>query len=854
MIADRVKSVIRLAAVAGAIAMLTGIPAAHAATYTGPIKEILHSGIGWEVNKQTKQDFCLFESKECQQAKVSAELGGFEYVKGIAVAVDKGDLAHYGHLYVTDTTARVQEFEANGAFVRMFGWDVNKTKVKAGGADTQAEKNVCTEQEIKSSGVECQPGVPGPEPGQFGEAQNSIAVDPASGDVYVVDSVKATNGERVQEFTANGEWVLEIGRHVNETTGENVCTEEEVKTKGVKCTAPAPYQGAEPGAFEGEPALAVGGAEDLLYVGAGQLVQKFEADGTYKSQISLAGTVAEMALDDSCRLQELTEPACASFDSSYGDLYVVYKGATTVHELKPNGEQLAEWLVQPRAAKPEFFFLKALAVDPSGRVAVGERETVREGLIQTATAFGSLLKGATGELISEFAFPASEVQEGDKVKCSGCAELNGLSFSAGGELYGAGTAEVLGYEPVHVAELVMGSAACLAGPDSGTDATFSCTFHGELNPEEVPETQAWFQYGISEALGLETLKQTICGVPGAGGAGEAPCGITPIAVEATVQGRRPNQTVDYRLASEDANAKGSERLSSRPPFGEVKTETVPPRIVGEPSAPFVRSSSAVLYGQVNPENAPSEYFFEYGTALAGYCEGALRTKTLESAVYGKVGATLEVTGLQPAITYRYRLCAANAAGNARDEHGGSEIEEGAFTTAPAPVPQATTGPPSAITATGAIVSGFVNPDGQPATYAFELGVYEGAATQYVVVFSGPAGGGTAPVEESLVLTGLQPGTEYAYRIKVSSGYGTDRGVTERFTTLGLPSVLPPPTVLAQLPVPSIKFPELVVVKPLTNAQKLANALKVCKKKPRKQRASCERSARKKYGAKPKKKK
>jgi hypothetical protein len=37
-------------------------------------------------------------------------------------------------------------------------------------------------------------------------------------------------------------------------------------------------------------------------------------------------------------------------------------------------------------------------------------------------------------------------------------------------------------------------------------------------------------------------------------------------------------------------------------------------------------------------------------------------------------------------------------------------------------------------------------------------------------------------------------------------------------------------------------------KPLTRAQKLANALKACRRKPRHKRAVCERQARKAYGS------
>ena len=107
--------------------------------------------------------------------------------------------------------------------------------------------------------------------------------------------------------------------------------------------------------------------------------------------------------------------------------------------------------------------------------------------------------------------------------------------------------------------------------------------------------------------------------------------------------------------------------------------------------------------------------------------------------------------------------------------GAATSTEGTFTTGPAPVPRAATGVPSAVGTTSATISGTVDPDGQPATYSFELGVYNGASTQYGVVFSGPAGAEAVPVGESLAITGLQPGTTYAYRIEIASGYGTADG-------------------------------------------------------------------------------
>jgi hypothetical protein len=121
-----------------------------------------------------------------------------------------------------------------------------------------------------------------------------------------------------------------------------------------------------------------------------------------------------------------------------------------------------------------------------------------------------------------------------------------------------------------------------------------------------------------------------------------------------------------------------------------------------------------------------------------------------------------------------------------------------------------TGGSSAVTATSAVVSGSVDSDGQPATYTFEVGVYNGASTQYGVVFSGQVASSTLPVLKTLPLTGLQPGVTYAYKVTIASGYGAMEGEPVTFTTAGLPSVLVSPTPLALLAVPDVAFPVTTV--------------------------------------------
>jgi hypothetical protein len=66
---------------------------------------------------------------------------------------------------------------------------------------------------------------------------------------------------------------------------------------------------------------------------------------------------------------------------------------------------------------------------------------------------------------------------------------------------------------------------------------------------------------------------------------------------------------------------------------------------------------AVMFGEVNPENALSEYRFEYGPCEKLVTCATATTGVLSSRVYGTIGVTQEASGLQPRTTYCYRLVA-----------------------------------------------------------------------------------------------------------------------------------------------------------------------------------------------------
>ncbi len=785
---ERAKT-LSLVAVAAIAALLS---LASAALASAPNKEIQTSSFGWEVDATTKADICAVASGDaCQSGHPSPEPGGFEYPTSVAGAAKSDDI------YVLDRgNHRIQELEADGKFILMFGTDVNR---KGG--------DLCTAAETK----ECQAGTEGTTPGQFAQPQ-SIAVDPQSGNIYVAEFTFHT--ERVQEFTPNGEFVLEIGHEVNETkdkesgkTGleRNLCTAEEAKTV-TKCTTPTVANTPEPGAFafaESANLLAVGGPEDLLYIGEEHRIQVFDAktgagDGHYEKELSLTAISAAPGV-------AVTRIA---LDQTTGDLYVVYEDPETIRQLDPAGAQIKEFTTGE---------VLALAVNGQGLLAVSE--TV------AGIPIGSLYEvGTSLHLISRFASHVSF----------------SFTFNENKDLYGVvggetsvdpAKHEVIAYEPVPIGELIAAPGQCAVAGASGADAdvAFGCALEGEVDPWGVPETSVWFQWGRSERGLSERTVPPISLANTKKEGEEEPL----VKVSAPVVGLLPNETIYDEVIGEDHNVRAPETITSA--VGSFTTPSVPPRVLGEPVASFPTPTSVVMVGRINPEHTPTRYGFEYAP-LAGCpnlatepCSGRLETSVLSSPTYGGVPIAQEVTGLQPATSYRYRLVGENETSmheheTAIAENGEPGLPEGTFQTAPAPAVTASTGAASLLTTTSALVSGAIDPDGEASTYAFEVGVDEGVGTRYGIVQTASIAADTEPQEEMLQLTGLQPGITYSYRISIHFGEGNVSGSSavgeaRTFTTLGLPEVLTT-TTPPLLSVPHIAFPKPVTTrKPGKKAKK-----------------------------------
>lgn len=445
------KIVLPIAALAAMVASFGGASVAHAVGTTAPITLVPSIYSGWEVDKTTGGNICTVASEHrCQsRSRASGGAGGFNYPGSVAADARTGDV------YVADiANNRVQELTARGAFVAMFGWDVNRTNDGRVGAE-RAEKNVCT----AASGDVCTVGVPGTAAGQL-SSPVSVAVDPATGDVYVLE-INAGDF-RVDKYTSDGRFVWMIGKHVNRSTGGNICTAREIERARVRCGpgSESASGSTEPSAFkcsqQSGDLLVVGGPGNLLYIGDEQRVQVFGTDGRWKRNIVLASLSSEAH----------SSVLALTVDAS-GDLYLVYRAgaigtylpaerANIIHRFNSRGEQVAEYTVN--AKRPGAWdTISGVAVDRSRRLAaIGV-----EAGIGAAPRFGLLYDANTGALISGFIPPSDN---------------DGVAFNGAGDLYVAATDdhEIVAYAPAPLAELVTGPVPCEIQYQKGSQSAFNC--------------------------------------------------------------------------------------------------------------------------------------------------------------------------------------------------------------------------------------------------------------------------------------------------------------------------------------------------------------------------------------------
>jgi uncharacterized repeat protein (TIGR01451 family) len=321
--------------------------------------------------------------------------------------------------------------------------------------------------------------------------------------------------------------------------------------------------------------------------------------------------------------------------------------------------------------------------------------------------------------------------------------------------------------------------------DSATGISYnSATLNGRINPNNN-QTSYYFEYGPTPSFGYTTGFQS------------AGSGNNQISVSSYISGLNSNTTYYYRLVAQ--NNYGTS-------YGGTYTFTTnyynPGYWGPQGSAPYVNTqpatnvyyndynTSVTLNATVNPNNADTQAWFEYGTGY-NYLTYTTAYSNIGSGNYN-YAFSQTVYNLMPNTTYYFRAVA-------RNQYGINYGQVLTFTTGSGyqvynygNKPIVTTNPATYISQNSALLNGTVNPNGGLTSAWIEYGPNVALGLKTTVL---PMGSSNSNLPYSFAATGLLPNTTYYFRIVAQNQYGTSYGQILSFQTLSVPQTITytPPT-------------------------------------------------------------
>lgn len=513
---------------------------------------------------------------------------------------------------------------------------------------------------------------------------SDVAVDSATGDVYVAD----TGNHRVQKFDSAGNFILMFGKEVDQTSGGNICTAASGDTCKAGASTPTPTGFEEPAflAIDNYP-----GGEGDVYVGDRKgTVRKFtsggalittwglggQKDGSETPEIGGFNVVDGIAVGGRCASP--SHPVWGDCEP-VGTLYVngLHKGGGhATHLFTRSGEFIiwaaargplmkadseGKWYTVPHESfglQPEDSIQKFIpefggTLNAFPYLQVTDHPTEGFGFDPVTEE----LYQATGTRTGEGAHPprVNHFDACPHVETEGpCEPLD--SFGEG-QLNNAGGVAVDGdTHTVYVANegsndvLVFTDARPIVTTESFAATDSTVTLSGSVDPAGRGNiSQCYFEYGFEVSYGstIPCDPDPSASPPGSNFTG-------PTTVTATISGLSPGTTGHYRLVARnvtEGQAAGLDRTF---------TSTSPPAIVGL-AAERLTATTADLVARITPNGRDTTYRFEYGTDL-NYGQTAPVPDGHLSASYEPQPVEVHLTGLTPNVVYHYRLVAENESG------------------------------------------------------------------------------------------------------------------------------------------------------------------------------------------------
>jgi hypothetical protein len=471
------------------------------------------------------------------------------------------------------------------------------------------------------------------------EEAHGSAVDQVRGSVYL------ETGAGVYKFTLAGE-------PSNFSGSAAYIKGNELVVPAGKCVA-SPAAGG----------VAVDSSSGRIYVNSENRIKAFEASGEPAQFSSLSSneiggfeSLCGLAVDSSGDIYATDgNRRMINVYSSSGDLITSIQRGKDLHEvavgsrgavyvIEENGTEDAVLKLVPSTFPPTqsatYTFVgsfdtsslnkgrvTAIAIDPQTNDLYVDAYRVIGHYDEAGTSVERLGESGPGELFNSFGVSVADGPEGATVYAS------------------AFDTEI--FVPVPVPDATTGVA------DEVAETT--AVVHGSVNPHGLATTYQ-FEYGTTTAYGSsEPLP------PPPAGSGKE-----DVAVSAALSGLAPDTTYHYRLTA--TNEKGT-TVGHDHAFS-----TIAPPGISQLAVADVGSSSAALQAVINPHHSVTSYRFEYGPTEA---YGSSLPVPVGEAGSDDIDhqVALHLTGLQPGVTYHWRVVASNAA-----SPQGTASEDNTFTT------------------------------------------------------------------------------------------------------------------------------------------------------------------------------
>jgi hypothetical protein len=594
-------------------------------------------------------------------------------------------------------------------------------------------------------------GASGSGEGQFTHP-TGVAIDEASGDVYVVDQ----GDNRVERFTAKGQYLSQFngsdnpafpeGLSLAGAVGQQIAVDNASSgpSKGDVYVVDSGHNVVDKFTAEGKFVYEIGGfTEPVIGIAVGQGGQLWTLEGIEEEPFT-PRVVKEFNGAEDNQFVKTSQPLLIS--KEYGAVGRAYPGLTV-------------------DSKGNLYFIGV----PWGQFPIIEKwnpttEVVTE--TQVGASYGNSLTfdPATNNL---FLDSSNGVQEVGSV-----AEPNESSL----ENFGATIQGSVGIAVGPNSTVYASSADTvdifdygqLPSPSTGSASGLlrgSAKLEGTVNPEGSEVTSCKFEYGTTTALGQ--VAECSAAMPGSGS--------SPVAESAQLSGLELETTYYYRITAGDSLGVvygDVNSFTTTGPVPELETgETTGVELAGE-------SIVATLHGSLAPDGVDTHYYFEYGETSA---YGSATPTEDAGTAFQLERVHAQIGGLEAFKVYHYRLVATNALGT---RYGADAVFP---TNGLIHAPIVTGLPATGVTQFTATLNGSLKTFESNVDYYFQYGT----STAYGQVQ--PIPDGVTPLTTEAVpvtqpITGLQAGTTYHYRLLASSPGATDvAGPDETFTTLSAPA-------------------------------------------------------------------